>query len=271
MGLPYARFYDRVLKLLQESEIPFLVGGGYALNRHTALDRPARDLDVFVLPADAKRVLRFFSGHGYRTQLTYPHWLGKIYKGKGYVDIIFSSGNGVATVDPLWFEHGVDGNVLGHSVKLTPAEEMIWSKAFVMERDRFDGADVIRLFLARGSDLDWRRLNDRFREFPLVLLSHLTLFLFAFPSEVNLVPSGLWEELWHALEAERRHAPRAGRICRGTLLSREQYLDLLAQGFRDARLAPDGMMQPKDVNTWTKAIGLLSKESAQIVGPHDEG
>src|SRR2546422_5639294 len=142
LGPTAKAFFTKALKVLSQSGIPFLVGGGYAMKRHTWLDRPARDLDVFVEPRDVERVLRVFADQGYRVELTFPHWLGKIYSGRTYVDVIFSSGNGVATVDSLWFQHATGDLVLNQPVRLCPPEEMIWSKAFVMERERFDGADV---------------------------------------------------------------------------------------------------------------------------------
>ena len=43
-------------------------------------------------------------------------------------------------------------------VKLAPAEEMIWSKAFIMERERYDGADVAHLLHACARRMDWQRL-----------------------------------------------------------------------------------------------------------------
>lgn len=246
-------FYASILKSLDESGIPFLVGGGYALKRHTGTGRPTRDLDVFVMPGDTVRVLRMFEDQGYRTELPFPHWLGKIYKGRAYVDVIFSSGNGIATVDQEWFQNALEDDVLGRRVKLSPAEEMIWSKAFVMERDRYDGADVAHLLLARGSDLDWPRLLRRFRNYPLVLLAHLTLFLFVFPNGATRIPSWVWEDLLRELEAARRAPAPEERVCRGTLLSREQYLEALARGYRDARLLPGGTMRAEDVVTWTRA------------------
>jgi hypothetical protein len=253
MGPAHERFYGRLLKILTKSGIPFLIGGGYAFQRHTGFARPVRDLDVFVLPSDAERVLRIFADLGYRTELTFPHWLGKIYKGKAYADVIFSSGNGVATVDESWFQHAADGEVLGQEVKFSPAEEMIWSKAFVMERERFDGADVIYLLLSRGRNLDWQRLRDHFREYPLVLLAHLVLLLFCFPSEVGVVPEWLWSELLGEMQRERDASAGAERICRGTMLSREQYLEALARGFQDIRTLAGGTMSPEDVVTWTRA------------------
>jgi hypothetical protein len=38
---------------------------------------------------------------------------------------------------------------------------MIWSKAFVMERECDDGADIARVPRARGDRLDWQRLLIR--------------------------------------------------------------------------------------------------------------
>jgi hypothetical protein len=246
-------FFATVLDILVASEIPFLVGGGYALKRHTGLKRPARDLDLFVQPGDVERALRVFSDLGYRVDLTFPHWLGKVFQRRQYVDIIFSSGNGVARVDPSWFEHAVEDRVLGHRVRLTPPEEMIWSKAFVMERERYDGSDVVHLILACGRDLDWTRLLMRFENYRMVLLSHLVLFLFIYPSEASRVPAWVWDEMRADLEVERHASNHAPKICRGTLLSRGQYLDALAHGFQDARLEPEGTMKREDVATWTRA------------------
>ena len=41
------------------------------------------------------------------------------------------------------------------NVLVAPAEESLWCKAFVMERERFDGADVAHIILAYGDRLDW--------------------------------------------------------------------------------------------------------------------
>ena len=85
---------------------------------------------------------------GFEVELVFPHWLGKARAGDDVIDVIFSSGNGVATVDDLWLAHGVEADVLGVPTRLCPPEEMIWSKAFIMERERYDGADVAHLLRA---------------------------------------------------------------------------------------------------------------------------
>jgi hypothetical protein len=45
------------------------------------------------------------------------------------------------------------------------------------------------------------------------------------------------------------------RVCRGTMLSREQYLPDLMRGWRDARLPPTGSMSVEAIALWTDAIG----------------
>ena len=48
---------------------------------------------------------------------------------------------------------------------------------------------------------------------------------------------------------------REVRVCRGTLLSREQYLpDVERFGYEDARLQPHGALTPAEAEIWTDAI-----------------
>jgi hypothetical protein len=86
------------------------------------------------------------------------------------------------------------------------------------------------------------------------LLSHLILFGYIYPGERALIPAAIMEDLMTRLRSE---ASTAGpeRLCRGTLLSREQYLvDVREWGFRDARLEERVQMNEKDIADWTDAI-----------------
>lgn len=248
-------FYLRVMSELTKANIPFLVGGAYALECYTGVWRDTKDLDVFVRPNDVQRVLQYFNKAGFRVELTFPHWLAKIFGRKDFVDVIFSSGNGIATVDEDWFRHAKAGNILGAQRRICPAEEMIWSKGFVMERERFDGADVAHLILSRARYLDWKRLLDRFGPHWEILLSHLVLFGFIYPGKRNSLPDWLMQKLIRRLLAQRKTLPTANHAVQGTLLSRAQYLiDLRRWGYRDARLRPKGRMNAKEIAIWTDAI-----------------
>src|SRR5687767_2592488 len=182
-------FYCTALRAIQTSRVPFLVGGAYALARHTGIVRHTKDVDIFTRPEDCERVLRVLSAAGYRTELTDPRWIAKAYSGEDFIDVIFNSGNGIAEVDDAWFEHAIEAKVFGLPVQLCPAEETIWSKAFIMERERFDGADIAHLLRAYGARLDWNRLLGRFGAHWRVLFSHLVLFGFIYPCERESIPS----------------------------------------------------------------------------------
>ena len=247
-------FYRRVLQILDRQKIPFLVGGGYMLRRCSDIHRDTKDLDVFVRRRDFKRALDVLASAGYQTEIAFSHWLGKVFSGNFFVDFIFSSGNGICRVDDVWFEHALEGEVFGRPVKFCPPEETIWSKSFVMERERYDGADIAHLLRCCAPSMDWQRLLQRFGTHWRVLLSHLILFGFVYPGERSLIPDWMIEELSRRLKVDRGRDEGAG-LCQGTLLSREQYLDDIERwGYNDARLQPTtDAITPEEVALWTMA------------------
>ena len=248
-------YYCRAIQTLRQSRVPFLVGGAYAFERYTGIARHTKDFDIFVRPEHLDRALEVFSAAGYHTELTFPHWLGKAFCSGDFIDVIFGSGNGLARVDEKWFAHAVDADVLGIPLQLCPPEEMIWSKALIQERERYDGADLAHVLRAQAEHLDWDRLLRRFGDQWRVLLSHLTLFGFIYPSERDKIPPAVMEELVGRLQQELCAPPPTERVCHGTLLSREQYLvDVERWGYADARLQPRGTMTRQDVDHWTAAI-----------------
>ena len=251
-----AEFYRAALTALAEAGPPFLVGGGYAFRHYTGIERYTKDMDLFVRPRDARETLGALNAAGFRTELIFPHWLAKVYGEQAFIDIIFSSGNGIAVVDDEWFRYAEDGEALGMPVQCCPAEETIWSKAFVAERERYDGADVAHLLHARGELLDWPRLMRRFGERWRVLLSHLVLYGFIYPGDRDRVPAWVMSALMGRLSGELGGQPRPEdhSVCRGTLLSREQYLPDLEAGYLDGRLDDDVGMSASDIMLWTRAI-----------------
>jgi hypothetical protein len=251
-GSATANFYRDALALMSKAKIPFVVGGAFALQRYTGLARDTKDIDIFVRPADIEQTLATFELAGYSTDLPYPHWLAKAHCGDHFIDIIFSSGNGLAVVDDEWFDHAPDAEVMGMPVRLSPVEEIIWSKAFIMERERFDGADVAHLLHATAQSLDWPRLLRRFDGHWQVLFTHLVLFGYIYPTERHLIPNWVLTQLTEKFQAGV--SPASARICRGTYLSRAQYLpDITDWGYLDARVVPEGSMTAEEADIWTTA------------------
>ena len=250
-------FYVRALQALNKARAPYLVGGAYAFGRYTGIERHTKDFDIFVKHEDLEPVLKVLARLGCHVEPTFPHWLAKAYSGDDFIDVIFGAGNGVATVDDGWFEHAVDSPVLGIASRLIPAEEMIWSKAFVMERERYDGADVAHILHARAEQMDWDRLIERFADYHRVLLVHLLLFGFIYPAERTRIPKHVIDGLIARVEPELEANDRRN-LCQGTLLSREQYLiDVTRGSYQDARQEPRGTLSKEDIAHWTAAIKTI--------------
>jgi Nucleotidyl transferase of unknown function (DUF2204) len=249
-------FYRKVVEALQSAGVPLLVGGTYALERHAGIQRRTKDLDLFIRHSSFPAAERALQAAGFTVELTHPHWLAKARHGEWQSDLIFASGNGLAKVDEEWFANGVPATVFDIPVLLCPAEETVWSKSFVMERERFDGADVLHILRESAERLDWRRVLRRFGHNAGVLLAHLILFRFVYPSEAHRIPRWVVD----AARTQSESGPPAGRLCRGTLLSRAQYRgDLEEWGYQDARLAPYGTMTPEQVALWTLETDDLSR------------
>jgi len=175
---PEFEFYADAIRILQRNRIPFLVGGAYALREYTGVIRDTKDFDVFIVPQNVSPALEAFREAGYRGEIAFSHWLAKIHHGESFIDLIFRSGNGLCEVDDLWFQRSETRELLGERVGLVPPEEMIWQKAYIMERERFDGADIAHLIRSCGEKLDWEHLLRRMGEDLRVLASHLLVFGF---------------------------------------------------------------------------------------------
>jgi hypothetical protein len=229
-------FYHHALTTLKDGGVPFLLGGAYALHQYTGIVRHTKDLDVFVRPTDCMAAMDRLAAAGYRTELRDPVWLAKAYSGEFYVDLIFGSGKAVAQVDDDWFAHATAGEVLSLPVQFIPVEEMIWSKAFVMERERYDGADIAHLLYGCAAELDWKRLLDRFGPHWRVLYTYLILFGFIYPARQDRVPAWVMAELANRLRREGETPPAPDGVCYGTVLSAQFQVDIAEWGYQDARL-----------------------------------
>ena len=184
-----ADVYRSVLWHLREAGIPYLVGGTYALEHHAGLVRDTKDLDLFVRRADWSRVAETLA-RARRALRTGVLALA----GKGQRERAFRRSDLRRRQRPRRSRRRLAGarRAVGRSSKCrctwSPAEEMIWSKSFVMERERYDGGDITHILRKCGASLDWVRLLRRFDPQAPVLLAHLVLFQFVYPTHRDNVP-----------------------------------------------------------------------------------
>jgi predicted nucleotidyltransferase len=251
-----ADFYRQALRVLTAEGIPFLVGGAFAHACYTGIRRSTKDLDLFIRRDDYERIAQRMQMQGWRTEMTYPHWLAKVFDGEEFIDLIFNSGNGLLPVDDQWFQGNCEADILGVPVRIANAEDGFLSKAFIMERERYDGGDIAHLLQANAERLDWPGLLQRFGPHWRVLLAHLTLFGYIYPGERHRIPAWVMARLLGNLADETCQLPVSDKnVCAGTFLSREQYLhDIEKLGYLDGRLTRASTMTASDVAAWTEAI-----------------
>jgi hypothetical protein len=228
-------FYAQATRELAASGIPFLLAGTHAVSAYTGIKRETKDLDFFCRAGDYPRILAYFKQIGYAIKVEDDRWLGKIFKGRDFIDVIFASSNGTMPISDSWFQHARETEVFGIPAQIVGPTELVWSKCFIQDRYRYDGADVAHLILKAHDKIDWPRLLDYMEVHWEVLLVHLLNFRWIYPSERDHVPEWLLDELSDRFAKQRELPPSQMRVCRGRMFSRIDYeIDLKEWGFADA-------------------------------------
>jgi hypothetical protein len=215
--------YADALRALRAAEVPFLVGGGFALYVYLGRWRATKDLDLFVCPGDLRAALDALAAAGFRCELTDAAWLAKAFRGGVLVDLIFCSYNGLLPVDAGWIDNGQQARLLDVPVDLVAPEEMIVSKCFVAARDRFDGSDISWMIRTLGRTLDWDRIEARIERHWQVLLWQLIHYHYVFPSDRDQVPPALMERLLQRMGQDLNAPDERPRPCRGPMFDRIHY------------------------------------------------
>lgn len=228
-------FYSEVLRLMAQSEYPFLVSGTYALASYTGIDRPTKDVDVFATAGDTLKILAWFKDHGFAVEIVDERWLGRITRGDLFVDVIYNMPTSSTHVTEEWFVNAPDCTLFGAKVKLVPPTQLIWSKIFVQDHHRYDGADTAHMILKCSDRIDWKQLLSHMELYWEVLLMALLNFRFVYPSERDLVPKWLMDELLERLKDQSAVKGPGKKVCRGRIFSPRDYaIDVEQWGFSEA-------------------------------------
>lgn len=218
-------FYREALELLKECGTNFMLGGGFAMSHYTGIYRDTKDLDIFCKPNEYSLILKFFAKKGYRIELFDVRWLAKIFKGDYFIDVIFDTVNNICTVDDTWYKHASKGEFAGMPVKFLSAEELIWCKIYVQNRERFDGADINHIILKYGKKLDWKRLLVRLDPHWHLLLSQIINFQFVYPADFHdIIPKWIFDELMSRAHLQYDLPSPVERVCRGPVIDQTQYM-----------------------------------------------
>src|SRR5262249_11733161 len=125
-------FYAEALRELSRLGVPFLLAGTHAVSAYTGISRVTKDLDVFCRPGDYQRILKHFKQLGYRIEIEYDRWIGKVFRDDDlFFDVIFAAANGTMPVGDEWFKHARQTEVFGVPVRIIGPTELVWSKSFI--------------------------------------------------------------------------------------------------------------------------------------------
>jgi hypothetical protein len=84
-------FYVEALRELAQAGLPVLLAGSYAVSAYTGITRATKDLDLFTTAGEFPRILAHFKQLGYEIGIEDERWIGKVYKGEHFFDVIFAS------------------------------------------------------------------------------------------------------------------------------------------------------------------------------------
>jgi hypothetical protein len=214
--------FREALELMNRNQIQCAVSGAFALHEHTGIWRDTKDLDLFLSANEAVRALKLLEKGGFQTEVLDPVWLAKARRNDYFVDLITGMSNGVIRVDDSWIKRAGRSTVLGVSVRVLPAEELIASKIFVTRRERFDGADICHVIYGTRGKLDWGRLLSLTGEHWEMLLWYLVLYHYVYPAYSEYVPREVWEELLQRFTVELQHPNKQAQF-RGSLVDEKMF------------------------------------------------
>ncbi len=197
----FLRVLDEARSVLDGLEIPYMSIGGIA-SSVWGRARWTHDIDFFVRPEDAARVLEALESAGFDTREEYPHWLYKAFKEDVLVDVIFRSTRDILMDDEM-VRRVVLTDFRGRTLPVAPPEDVVVMKAIASGEDTprywYDALAII----ANTPDMDWEYLLRRARQHGARRIMSLLLYA---QSNDQVVPPQVVAELFETIAPSERPA-----------------------------------------------------------------
>jgi hypothetical protein len=190
--------YEEVLDEALRRNIPFALGGAFAVATYTGCWRNTKDLDLYVLPDHKDRMITMVGELGlvdYFSTREYDRWwIYRAMRNDTIIDVIWAMANHRAQIDDLWMS-GPEVILQGRRLKSLPVEALLWDKLYIMQRERCDWPDVCNLLYYAGPEVNWEYLLSRIGEDTPLLAGALSVFRWVSPGRAQQLPSWLWERV----------------------------------------------------------------------------
>jgi len=191
--------YSRVIREIRLAGIRFAFGGAFATAVYTHQLRNTKDFDFYILPADRERMEQALTRaglHDHFERLSYDrNWIYRASQDDVIVDAIWQMANYRAQVDEQWLARGPEIVIRGEALRAIPIEELIWSKLYVLQRERCDWTDVFKLIDAQTASIDWDHLLDRLADDAPLLAGALEVYSWLAPDRAGRIEQRVWERL----------------------------------------------------------------------------
>jgi Nucleotidyl transferase of unknown function (DUF2204) len=191
--------YRKVIREARESGIPFAFGGAFATAVYTGEFMNTKDFDFYILPVDRDRMVQAISRAGlddYYDQRSYDRsWIYRASRDEIIVDAIWAMANHRTDVDEGWLIRGPAVEIRGEKLRAIPVEELIWSKLYVLQRERSDWGDVFKLLDARLREIDWDRLLAQLGDDTRLFAGALAVYGWLAPDRADVIPDSVWQRV----------------------------------------------------------------------------
>jgi predicted nucleotidyltransferase len=191
--------YREVMEEATKRGIKFAIGGGLAFSAYAPRSRNTKDVDLFIQPKDRDAMVEIVTQMGfvdmYDEEPYQQHWIYRAKKDGVIVDLMWQMANERTEFDERWVSAGKEITVRGLTVKVLPVEELIWSKLYVVQRDRCDWSDLLNILYTQAETLDWEIMLDRVGPDAQLLGSLMLAFRWVCPEPARNLPNWIWEKM----------------------------------------------------------------------------
>ena len=153
----------KVVAVLRDSEIPYLLGGSLASWAHGGPER-RKDLDFMIKPQDADRALEALRSAGLRPEKPPEGWLYKAWDGDVLVDLIFHP-KGIE-IDDAVIARGQDLEVLAMPIRVMALEDVLCTKLLALHEHNADYTSVLQMARSLREKVDWEHVRARTNRSP---------------------------------------------------------------------------------------------------------
>jgi putative nucleotidyltransferase-like protein len=154
----FVRTLKKAAAALRDAEVPYLLGGGFAIWAHGGSESD-HDIDFVVKPQDADRGLEALAEVGLRPERPPEEWLYKAYDGDILVDLIFAPA-GLAVDDELISR----GNELEVQAQLMPVmrpDDVLVTKLMAMTEHALSYESCLEIARSLREQIDWDYVRVR--------------------------------------------------------------------------------------------------------------